>query len=292
MRVELVVGGRGGRFPASNCLLVKGARAWVLVDAGCGRERLAPLRGRVDAVVYTHVHPDHVSGHPVLAGVPSYVPEADAAYETLGELARRYAPEAAGAWLSYVRRVFGLTGLPEARGTYGPWGEVRVGDVSLVMVPARGHTRGHHMVLAGGHAHLSDVDLTGFGPWYGHPESSIEAFQADIEAAAGLGAESYTTSHRERAFTPGELGVELERYRAALDRQARAVLEAARKAGRPVQPRELVGRGLIYRRYLPGMEEVMAYFEGVMIEKLLDHLACRGALRKTGRGYEPARVSP
>jgi len=293
-RVTLLVGGERGRFPFSNCLLVRGARASVLVDSGCGPDRLEAVRGRVDAVVYTHVHPDHVWGHGLLAGAKSHVPLVDAAYRSLEALAARYAPEIVAEWLGYAGGVFGLAGPPPADEVYGPWEEVRVGDVSIVAVPARGHTRGHTMILAGGHVHLSDVDLTGFGPWYGHPESSLEAFAADIDLARELAAESkaVSTSHRERVFAPGEALAELDAYTRALCRQVTATAQAAARAGGPVKPGDLAGRGVIYRRYAPGMEAVMRYFEEAMIEKILYFLASRGAARYTGRGFHvrPERV--
>ncbi len=285
-RVTLLVGGEDGRFPFSNCLVVSGARSRVLVDTGCGPDKLEPLRGRVDAIVYTHVHPDHIWGHRLFPETRTLVPAADHAYETLDALARRYAPEIVEAWLDYARTVFSLESPPRPAEPYDPWTTIRVGDVEIEAVPARGHTRGHTLLVVNGHVHLSDIDLTGFGPWYGHPESSLDAFAADMRLAAELasGARSVSTSHRERVFEPGEALRELDRYWRALCRQARAVAEAASPG--PATPGFLAARGLIYRRYVPGMERVMRYFEEAMIEKILDLLAALGAARKTGRGYE------
>lgn len=291
-RVKLLVGGDRGRFPYSNCLLVEGARARVLVDAGCGHEVLASLSG-VDAVVYTHVHPDHIWGHGLLpGGVPVLVPEADYGYRSLESLALRYAPEAAGEWLDYVDTVFSLREPPAATGYYSAWEEVRIGDVSIQTIPARGHTRGHNLLLVDGHLHLSDVDLTGFGPWYGHPESSLHAFAADIALAEELAAEarSVSTSHREKVFTPQEALEELARYKASLCRQLASVANAASQG--PARPRGLAGRGVIYRRYVPGMEAIMRYFEEAMIEEALTLLQALGAARRTREGFQamPERV--
>ena len=290
-RAILLVGERRGRFPSSNCLLIKGAKNAVLVDAGCRREHVESARSRVDAVLYTHIHPDHITHHELLRGKPAIVPAADAAYDSLEALARRYAPEAWREWLRYVDTVFGLRSLPGADRAYEPWEEVRVGDVSIETIPAPGHTQGHTLLLVDGHLHLSDIDLTSFGPWYGHPESSIAQFISDILAARAVRAASITSSHREKVFTPAELGHELDRYLEALCRQAREVHAALSRSG-PTTPAGLAGAGAIYKRYIPGIEGIMRYFERMMIWKLLDHLTLVGAASRTGRGLYVAGQPP
>ena len=291
-RVRLLVGGERGRFPFSNCLLVEGSTRRVLVDTGCGLDILESLPG-VDAVLYTHVHPDHIWGHGrIPRGVSVIVPEADYGYRGLESLALRYAPEAVREWLNYVDTVFSLREPPAATDYYTAWEEVRVGDISIQTIPARGHTRGHSLLLVDGHLHLSDIDLTGFGPWYGHPESSLHAFAADIFLAEELVAEarSVSTSHREKVFTPQEALAELARYKASLCRQLDSVARAASRG--PARPRGLAGRGVIYRRYVPGMEAIMRYFEEAMIEEALTLLQALGAARRTREGYQamPERV--
>ena len=293
MRVILLVGGDRGRFPASNCLLVKGARGAILVDAGCNREQVERAASIADLVVYTHIHPDHITHHSLLTGLPARIPVADAPYKSLEELGKRYAPEIAPHWVEYARTVFSLSRPPEGE-PYEPWEEIRAGDASIVMIPARGHTRGHHYTLAGSHLHISDVDLTRFGPWYGHPESSIDGFIADMTSALSLAEEAreVTTSHRERAFKPGELPGEIGMYAQALCRQASRVLHLLLGQAGPVAPQQLAGRGAIYRRYLPGMEVVMRFFETEIIAKLLEAMESRGDTQRLAKGYIARRRQP
>jgi len=286
-RVELLVGPRGGRFPYSNCLLVSGAKHRVLVDAGCGGEVLDSLEGRLDAVVYTHLHPDHIRGYRMARAPRVLVSCPEQGYTGLEHLARRFAPPVWDRWLEYASRVFGLDGVPEATGCYEAWEEVRVGGVSLEMIPAYGHLWGHHLVLAGRHLHLSDIDLTGFGPWYGHPESSPDVFHADIQTAVELAgeAEAVTTSHKPDVLDPYHAVSGLEAYARRLEEQAAQVWEWLARQERPVRPRDLVGRRVIYRRYLEGAEDIFAYFEEMMAWKLLNHLTIIGLARKTRHGY-------
>ena len=290
-RILVVSGERRGRFPESNCFLIKTSRAAILVDAGCGPVWEAAQKS--DIVVYTHFHPDHISGYKSIPGrVRQLAPQADVAHAGLGlpGLARRYAPEAAGEWLSYVWRVFRLRGVPSAE-PYHSWEPLRLGGIEITPVPARGHTWGHHMLLVDGSALiLGDVDLTGFGPWYGHPESSIEAFLSDISLARELDARAYYSSH-----LPGPLGrdealARLGAYEARLHRSVEAVLRRLQELGRCARPHDLAGTGLIYRRYLPGMEAIMRYFETIMIDKLLDWAVSRGLARRGRAGRYCARA--
>ncbi|MCE4624720.1 MAG: MBL fold metallo-hydrolase [Desulfurococcales archaeon] len=286
-RVILLVGDKRGRFPGSNCLLVKGAKKALLVDAGCREEQVLEARDRVDAVLYTHIHPDHIPRHSLLRGKPMIAPLPDSIYHDLEGLARRYAPEIWRDWINYVHTVFSLRELPTIDRAYGAWEEVRVGDISIQTVPAPGHTLGHTLLLIDKHLHLSDIDLTSFGPWYGHPESSVEQFISDIMAAASIEAGQATTSHREKIFARKELEDEISRYMGALCRQAQTIYAGLIKYG-PSTPEGLAGKGLIYRRYLPSMEAVMNYFEKMMIWKLLDHLATRGLVKRTASGFYEA----
>jgi len=294
-RVVLLVGEKRGRFPGSNCLYLKDGRARALVDAGCRREQILRLRDTVDAVIYTHIHPDHITHHELLAGKTVYAPAADGGFSSIHLLALRYAPEIAGYWLDYVRTVFGLTSVPTPARLYEPWEDIVVGDIVVEAMPARGHTAGHSILRIGRHVHLSDVDLTGFGPWYGHHESSIEAFLSDISLAATLEGDSFTSSHREKIFSKEEVLAELNRYRSALERQVRSVVELLEAMG-TATPGDLARERVIYRRYIPGLEVVMNYFERNMVEKILDYLVSMNMAIKTGKGYRiagsPVKILP
>lgn len=284
MHASLLVGEKGGRFPSSNCLLVKGNVKRVLVDAGCRRDQLYRVRDSIDAVVYTHLHPDHIRNHEILKGIPAYIPIYEANFPSLQDMARRYAPIRWREWITYVNVVFGLKDLPEAGSVYGGWETVKVGDVVIEAVPAYGHTRGHHLLLIGDYVHLSDIDLTGFGPWYGHPESSITETIADINLAGELEGKHYTTSHREHEYTRDQLNNALNKYMNSLCRQFLDTLNVLMTV-QPSTPEKMINKGAIYKKKAPGAEAVMEYFEYEMIMKILGFLASKGIVSKNKRGY-------
>jgi glyoxylase-like metal-dependent hydrolase (beta-lactamase superfamily II) len=283
LRVKVIYGPGGSKFPFSNCLVVESGSARLLVDTGC-----APNlpEGGFNAVIYTHFHPDHIRGYREAASRAQRVlaPEGEAEYRSLRDLAVRFAPGASEEWLSMASAI-GLSSVPEPSEYYKPGEDVCVAGVCIKTYPARGHLLTHTLVQAGGTLHLVDIDLTGFGPWYANPEANPALFLSDIEMAAGIEAERYVTAHKQREYTRSEAVEALAAYAVRLVEQAEAVYMLLRESDAPVKPSSLAGRGAIYRRFLPGFERIMAYFESMMIEKLLGLLGVWGCAYETRRGW-------
>ncbi len=267
--------------------MVEAPSATILVDSGCGADALLELRGRVDAVVYTHHHPDHISGHHLLEGrVRVFSPAGEEAYPSLELLARRFAGDRYAHWLAFATRVIGVRTVPRADEYYAPGEDVCFRGVCLKTVPARGHMLTHTLLeLPGRWLHCSDIDLTGFGPWFGNPESDPLLFLSDVEAAASLDASRYTTSHRgdvlDRPRFLEELAAYVMRLAGALER----LLELLGREG-PLDEARLTGRGVLYRRYVPGAEELMEFFERTMVRKLLGLLYAFGCVARVRGGFE------
>ena len=58
-----------------------------------------------------------------------------------------------------------------------------------------GHTRGHSGFRMDGVFFLSDIDLTGFGPYYGDVWSDLEDFEASLAKVRDEEADFYVTFH-------------------------------------------------------------------------------------------------
>ena len=71
------------------------------------------------------------------------------------------------------------------------------GGVSVRVIHTPGHTRGHcaFMIEPDGVLFLGDVDLTGFGPYYGDAWADLEAFERSLEQVRGIEAAHYVTGH-------------------------------------------------------------------------------------------------
>ena len=284
--VKLLSGPRSGRFPYSNCLLVESVNASILVDSGCGVDLLARIRGRLTHVVYTHHHPDHISGHHALGHVKAYSPEGEEAYRSLEDLGRRYATTYYMEWIRMARDLIGVREVPHDN-YYKPGEDLCIRDVCLKTISAPGHLLTHTLVEPDyGWLHLTDIDLTGFGPWYANPESDPIQFLMDMEVAYNMDARTYTTSHKGEVLDRVNAHKLIYSYVGRFVETVRMVHKALE--GKVLDEWRLTGKGIIYRRYLPGVEDIMRYFEASMIRKLVSILYMGGCVRRLREGYTAA----
>lgn len=285
VRAVLIVGDRGGRYPSSTNVLVKGGRLTVLLDAGAGPAALSDVLHKVDVVVVSHVHPDHVRNLGMFKGRRVLVPAYDSAFEDLESLARRYAPGVYQEWLKLARWVGAPDRVPYT-GTYEEGDKLCLGEgdcLEFVLMP--GHTSCHHAaLLPDGSLYGADVDLTEFGPWYGNPESSLPEFINDVMLVAELAPTSYYSAHLSRAVGRGELPEALAGYVARVFDSAGRLLGLLRSQGQ-ARPSELVDRGVVYPKKMTRFKRVFDYFEEVMLRKLFELLTSVGCVSRGPDGY-------
>ncbi len=281
VKVILVEGLNRGKFPFSNCIVVESESVRVLIDTGCYPNL---PEGSFDAIVYTHFHPDHIRGFEAVAGKVHkvFAPRGEEPYRSLRDLAVRFAPGIVSEWLSMAEYI-GLSRVPEVDEYYEPGEDLCLKNACFKTYPARGHLLTHTLIEVEGHLHLVDIDLTGFGPWYANPESNPSLFLDDIEMASRVEARTYTTAHKPGAMAREEATLMLARYAERLIEHAEAIYKLLREG--PSRPEDLAGKGAIYRRYIPGFEKVMRYFEAMMVEKLLPLLSLWGCAKRVKDGW-------
>ncbi len=261
--------------------------ATLLVDTGCG-DALERVVDKVDAVLYTHFHPDHITGYRILAGrkIRVYAPAGEEAYQSLEDLARRFAPEIKDLWIGFARSLMGLEAPPKADEYYDPGDDVCFRGLCIKTIPAPGHLRTHTLIEPDSEAiHLVDIDLSGFGPWYANPEADPHQFLEDILFVARGEWSTYTSAHKPGVYEGGEARARLARFALRIPEAMEATLAALPLEGE-ASPWYLTGKGIIYRRYIDGFENVMAYFEANMIAKLLPWLAELGCAARGRRGWK------
>ncbi len=284
MGVRILAGDRRARFPESASILVEDSGVRILVDAGS--PEAAALASEVDAVVYTHHHPDHIRASHIVDAARHFSPAGEAAYPSMLALARRFAPGVWREWLSMAQTLIGMLSVP-SDAYYEPGEDLCIRGLCLKTAPAPGHLLTHTLVeLPGRILHIGDIDLTGFGPWYGNPESDPLQFLADIELAASWDARAYTTSHRVEVIPRAEAIPLISRFASRLADHFEAVLNAYKARGEPARPADLAGKGVIYPRIPPHGRRVYLWFESMMVQKLTSALAAHGCLRRTRHGYE------
>ncbi|MBC2721528.1 MBL fold metallo-hydrolase [Desulfosporosinus sp.] len=271
-----VHGKMSGRFPYCNGLMID-SEVKVLVDTGYGRSRIERIieSGKVDVIINTHYHMDHVFGN-------RYFPHAQIWAHTLDAPALRSTEQ----FMAYT----GLNGSLGPDPSLFPGGPVscevdkelvngevlEFGSISLQVIHAPGHTPGHIALFEqnSGVLFSGDVDLSPFGPWYGNLRSDLEIFIESILRLIDLNPKVLATSHS--GIVTDNITERLRDYLAKVELRDEQILHYLRV---PQTLEELVNQKIIYHRF-PEPQRLYRFFEEVMIRKHLQYLI------KQGRVYE------
>jgi glyoxylase-like metal-dependent hydrolase (beta-lactamase superfamily II) len=284
--VWLVPGEGRGRFPRSNSVLIRDGSVCALVDTGCGADLIRDLRRRVtvDLVINTHSHPDHTAGNHLFADVEIVVPEQ--CFATAGDLnalSERFfnRAELRPLWREFVRREMGFVDQAPSR-SFTDGEEIVVGGARLQVLHTPGHSADHccfylseHRVLLG-----ADIDLTRFGPWYGHPESSLAQLRRSMDRVRALEPRVMVSAHRPPVRK--EVDQALRAYARVIEEREQRLLDHLAGGARTLE--QIVEAALIYGGF-PYEPEVMRYWEGQMIGKHLEELVESGRVARGDRGY-------
>ena len=280
--IWLVPGEGRGRFPHSNSVLIRD-RETALVDTGCGLRGLRALRGEVACVINTHTHPDHSAGNALFGDRPILVPEPG--WPTAGDaraLSERFfdEPRLRAPWRAFIAEQMGFAD-QRPSGSYPVDAELRVGETVLQVIHTPGHTIDHCCIFVPTSRALisADLDLTPFGPWYGHPECDLAELRRSIDRVRALAPRVVISAHRPpvREDVDGALA----RFAAVIaEREARLLHHLARERSMG----ELVDSALIYGRYAYA-PELMRYWEGQMLRRHLEELVREGRVRETEGGF-------
>ena len=201
--VVALMGTDGGRYPYGNSLLVQGTEETVLIDPSLAvseRGGVPSRAGRVDRMLVSHAHEDHLAGCHLFAGASLHAHHEDlAAFESLRGLLDVYGfePSLEDTWSTQLVEKFNYAPRPDASGfgdgtTFDLGGGLRI---EVVHLP--GHTRGHSAFLIEpeGVLFVADVDLSAFGPYYGDHWSDLEDFERSLARVREIEAASYVTFH-------------------------------------------------------------------------------------------------
>ncbi|RJX28677.1 MAG: MBL fold metallo-hydrolase [Desulfarculus sp.] len=275
--VYYVPGKNASRFPYCACLYLKGRDLRLLIDAGMGAGQVGPVKQMgVDVLLLSHSHIDHHLTKRELRGVPIWAHAAELPYVGSRE---RYL-QATGIADSGVDLSALLDAVPglfdyQVSRVLADGEVLDLGDLSLEVLHTPGHTPGHLAFYLPQHNFLfsADVDLTGFGPYYGHYFADLEDFIASIRRLKALGAARAATGHAGPFM--GDVAQRLEAYEQVIYQRDQRVLDFLQ---RPRRLNDFRRSGVIYRTYIEdfGLQD---FFERVHVEKHLHRLAALGRVR-------------
>lgn len=285
-QVSLLAGQNAGRFPFCHGVLLQG-REIVLVDTGAGPEVLGPLsaRGGVDVVLNTHTHPDHSAGNHFFAGREILAPSQSLAQAgRLVPLSERLVEPGALArqWRAMVTRAMSFRE-QEPTGSFPSDTRFSLGGITLEAVHLPGHTVDHHgFFLPGPELLISgDVDLTPFGPWYGHRESNLAQMRESIQRVMEINPRILVSSHREPLWDRALIQDELRAFLGVIDQRREDILRFLKT---PRTRDQVVDRAFIYGSFK--WEPMLSrYWEGQMIDLHLAELLEQGEIIALEQGF-------
>ncbi len=294
-RVSLITGPEGSRFPYANAFYVDDDVP-TLVDAGCDERELTRLP-RVERIVCTHYHLDHVRKTWLFPDAELWVPEKDAHVFRggLAEIAKAVglAGEAARRWERELpteprpirlsmrdQYEWRLALRPPAR-TFGDGQVIVLGETKVETILAPGHTAGHTCPFFQKEnlLHLVDVDLSPLGPWYGGIDGDLEAFERTILRLLKFPATEFTTAHSPERIRGEAVRPRLEAYLAKIRERDERILDLL--ARRPRSLADLMEEGIVFSREHQREDEWIELWEKNMVGKHLDRLARDRRVGKT-----------
>lgn len=265
----LVEGRYNGRFPYCNSFLFTGKQT-VMIDTGIGEDRIKEIERikRIDMVLFSHSHPDHIFNWHLLADRHLLYPkEMPVDVHDLAQLGERFtgSKENGIYWVEHIAKGLNLKPMREPNGRFGNNDCLDLGDVQLQAIHCPGHLKDHYCFFEKNSETLltTDIDFSSFGPWFGNPESDLELFLADIGRVKAIPARQTSSSHK--SVIVGDTSHHFNTFYNAYYRQRQKILSLCASPKTIVQ---LVAQSPMYNHKFPD-RVIQDIFENNMI---LEHL--------------------
>lgn len=248
----VLIGTNGGKYPHGNSLLVHGTHETVIVDPSLTLAESPLPAPTADRVLLSHAHEDHLAGVFRYPRAPVHAHEADVdGVRSLDGLVAifGYTGDLAADWKRELLDHYRFVPRPDAQAfrdgdVFDPGGT----RVHVVHLP--GHTGGHSAFLLDpqGIAFLADVDLSGFGPYYGDASSSVDDFERSLRRCREIDARWYVTFHHKGVVDGRSAFLALlDEYEAVIGRREATLLAYLSE---PRSLDDIVAHRFIYRRHV------------------------------------------
>ena len=264
--IKVIPGENNSIFPYCTSILIEG-EARILIDPGCGERTLQEIKakGKVDRVINTHYHFDHIRGNHLFSESEIYINQTESrGFRNLAEITKMlgmvevYGDEWASEWVDSV------TSGTRSPTPYSPSGDHRwylstrrldgiykggdtleFGEVKVEVLPTPGHSQGNCCLFFPEQraVYTGDFDLTKFGPWYGGSDGDITSFVRSAIALLGLEADHFITGHEVGILGLDEFLSRMTEFLDVIDRRDRMIKDLLEK-GSGLE--EIVSQGILY----------------------------------------------
>ncbi len=247
--VTVWLGHKSGKYPDANMMVVKGRDTRAAVDAPLCSNRVGADFDGCDLVILSHAHEDHMAGLHRVPGASVAVHRLDQPAAASWEGYRKALGLSDRVWPAMeakLRSEFAFTPRPDAT-AYEDGHVFDLGGVRLTAMLLPGHTAGHCALIEErqGLAFIADIDLSGFGPYYGDATSSLADLRASLKRLPEVEASVIVTGHHRGIYTDrARFLADLAAYADKLDARDDKLL--AMLSGGPRDIASLVAERLIY----------------------------------------------
>ncbi|RLA46024.1 MAG: MBL fold metallo-hydrolase [Gammaproteobacteria bacterium] len=255
-QVTVYLGEKNGKYPDGNQVVVRGSDTKVIFDTPLVANNLKPELEGTDMVILGHVHEDHTAGIHLLPDSLVLAHEADVnAIRSMDGLLSHYGlpPELNAQMTQFVTDEFFFQPRPDARSYHSEqvWD---VGRSTITALHMPGHTGGHSALLVEpeGVLFIGDIDLSGFGPYYGDGCSNLQDFRRSLARLKEIEAKAWVTSHHKGVITDRETFLDMLRaFAAKIDEREAAILKVIGE--NPMTLDELVTHRFVYPTWYDGL---------------------------------------
>lgn len=294
--VTILFGFENGKYPYGNSLIVTGSRQTAIIDPCLGVVARKDVLPSIDRVIHSHAHEDHIAGTHLFRGLPWHVHTLDAlGLESIEGLMEIYGTPP-GPGFDAFRQEIETSFYYPAGGEVQPFEEGHVfdlGDVTVTVLHTPGHTRGHCCFLIEWGkevteklVYLGDIELTGFGPYYGDAWSDLADFEKSIARLKHVDAGWWLTFHHKGLVEGRETFLAmLDSFEAMIQDRESRLIEFIKE---PRSMDDIVEHRFVYRPGQTGF--IIDQTERRSMTMHLDRLIEKGHVTVSGGTYQMASL--
>ncbi|TFG14641.1 MBL fold metallo-hydrolase [Candidatus Thorarchaeota archaeon] len=291
----------GGKFPLCNSVLVISDQVSI-IDPGCRLEDLRTFlhtknleQNDIDNIVLSHIHPDHITHAARLKRVSDCkiwaneitAPLFDDKEKMKNFLGFHPGHKIRPFWEAMVNnKMYGALDESEVDYILADRERFSLGGIEGTTLFTPGHTPDHMCIEFAESNYIfgADIDCTDFGPYYGHPNSSIEDFKRSISLVMSKSYEGLISGHLLEPIVRDHVSA-LKSYRMHFDLREDFILMRISKGARSID--EIMEEPIIYKSL---SDFVLLQFERWMVEHHLNSLIQKELVRNDNGIYRTIRA--